>query len=133
MAMGKREDGEAAGKKRSERRKFRRLDFHVNASIKHEHWTFSGELLNISNMGAYMATKGRYEVNDLIELTVSFEHEATKLTLTVPCRVARVDSRGVGLLSLRIDANDLLRLRLMFDLYKNNPQQLMEEFCKSLP
>jgi PilZ domain len=133
MAIGKRDDRETTGKKRAERRKFRRLDFHVNASIKHEHWTFTGELLNISNMGAYMVTRGRYEVNDLIELTVSFEHDATKLAITVPCKVARVDSRGVGLLSLRIDANDLLQLRLMFDLYKNNPQRLMEEFCKSLP
>jgi hypothetical protein len=115
-----------------DKRNFRRLDFLADASSKGDFWSFSGKVLNISNMGAYLATNGPYAVNDQIDLTLSFQNGETKLAVSVPCKVARVDGHGVGLISLHIDANNLMNLKLLFEMYKNDPKQLFEEFCKSI-
>lgn len=120
------------GKSLAEKRNFRRLDFLADASSKGDFWSFSGKILNISNMGAYLATNGPYAVNDQIDLTLSFQHGETKLAVSVPCKVARVDGHGVGLISLHIDANDLVKLKLMFEMYNHNPKLLVDEFCKAI-
>jgi hypothetical protein len=52
--------------------------------------------------------------------------------MTVPCKVARIDGRGIGLTSSHIEANMLLRLELIFDINKENAKQLIEELCKTV-
>lgn len=118
--------------KRFERRKFQRLDFHASAYVKRNDVAFSGEITNISNMGAYLATHGGYAINDLVDLTIYFNHGATKLSVAIPCKVARLHRSGVGLVSSHIDAIKLLQLELIFDLNKQHPHQLVEEFYKSI-
>lgn len=120
------------GKRRSERRKSRRREFRANALITNDDDAFSGEIRNISNMGAYLATKSSHAVNDPLELTIYFEHDANNLKVTVPCKVARIDEQGIGLVSSHIDPNTLLHLKLLFSLNKRDPKQLIEAFCKAL-
>ena len=117
--------------KRVERRKFQRLEFVASAYTKRYDVVFSGEIRNISNMGACFATSGLYAVNEPIDLTIYFQHGATKLSVTVPCRVARLHRSGVGLVSAHIDAIKLLQLDLIFDLNKQCTHQLVEEVYKS--
>ncbi len=79
-----------------------------------------------------MATQSSPAVNDQIELTIHFEHEANKLEVTVPCKVARIDGQGIGLVSSHIDPRALSRLKLIFTLHKEDAKTLLEEFCTSL-
>lgn len=120
------------GKRRSERRKSRRREFRADAFVTHDDDAHSGEIRNISNMGAYLATKSSHAVNDPLELTIYFEHDANNLKVTVPCIVARIDEQGIGLVSSHIDPNTLLHLRLLFTVNKRDPRRLIEKFCKSL-
>ena len=119
-------------KRLSEKRKSRRLGFRVNAFIVHNGMKFSGEIRNISDRGVYLATNGPYAVSDSVELTMCFKHGKTNLSVTVPCKVARIDGFGLGLTSSYLDATKLIQLELIFDINKTDSRQLFEEFYKSL-
>jgi hypothetical protein len=116
----------------SEQRKLKRLNLYAHALVKKEGTTFvsSGEIVNISNMGVYLTTNGLFNIDDLLELTIYFQHSTRKLSMTVPCKVARIDEKGFGLKSSHIDTNMLQYLELMFDLNKENTKQLIEELFK---
>src|SRR5690242_19108611 len=94
--------------KKVERRKFQRMDFVASAYTKRHDVVSSGEIRNISNMGACFATNGLYAINEPIDLTIYFLQGASKLSVTVPCRVARIHHSGIGLVSAHIDAIKLL-------------------------
>ena len=79
-----------------------------------------------------MATNAPYAIGDLVELTITFGHEASILSAIIPCKVARIDGRGVGLISSHMEAHLLSRLELMFDINKNDSRLLVVEFCKAI-
>jgi hypothetical protein len=121
-------------KKRSEKREHRRLNLYAHALVKKEgtEFVFSGEISNISDMGIYVTTNGPFSIDDLLDLTIYFQHGTKKLSMTVPCRVARNDGKGVGLTSSHLDVKMLQHLELIFDVSKDNTKQLIEEFSKTV-
>ena len=121
-------------KNRQEKRKHKRLNVQAQALVKKEgtKFVFSGEITNISNMGAYLTTNCPLSIDDLVELTIYFQHGTKKLSITVPCKVARIDRSGVGLASSHIDASMLQHLELIFDVTKGNAKQLIEELFKNI-
>ena len=122
------------GKKRREKREHGRLNLYAHALVKKEgtECVFSGEISNISDMGVYLTTDGPFYVDDLLDLTIYFQHGTKKLSMTVPCRVARNDGKGVGLTSSHIDVKMLQHLELIFDVSKDNTRELIEEFSKAV-
>ncbi len=118
--------------RRHEKRKAKRLTLTGRALLKREGTNFSGEIINISDNGAYVATNAPCSVNDPIILVLDFQHGGASLTMTFPCQVVRVDGRGIGLISPHMDAIMLSRLELVFDINKENSKLLIEEFCKAL-
>jgi hypothetical protein len=121
-------------KKLSEKREHRRLNLYAHALVKKERteFVFSGEISNISDNGIYLTTNGPFSIDDLLDLTIYFQHGAKKLSMTVPCRVARNDGKGVGLTSSHLDVKMLQHLELIFDVSKDDTTQLIEEFSKTV-
>ena len=114
----------------NEKRKFRRLDFHAKAFLEYKTGKISGEIKNISNMGAFLQTSINYSIKDPIDLTICFSQEQSELSVTVPCKVVRIDAEGVGLNSPHLEVSDLFRMELLLDLFNGDTQQLTREFCK---
>src|SRR5512140_924142 len=80
-----------------EKRHHQRMTIHADASIIKNALVFSGKIVNISDTGAYVATNGPYDIGERIELVIYFAHGTNKLSVTVPCTVARIDGKGIGL------------------------------------
>ena len=123
-----------SNKSRAENRQHRRLKLFTRALVRKKgaEFVFSGELADVSNTGAYLTTNCPLAKDDLVDLTIFFQHGTKKLSVTVPCKVARIDGKGVGLTSSHIDANLLLRLEFIFDVRKGNTIQLVEEFFQTI-
>ena len=117
---------------RREKRQHRRLDLYARALVKKNGsgFVFSGEITNISNMGAHLTTNCPLSIGDQLDLTIYFQHGTNKLSMVVPCKVARIDGKGVGVTSPHIDAILLSRLELISDLSKENAKQLIEDCFK---
>lgn len=119
---------------RSEKREQIRVNLHAHALVKKggAEFSFPGEIINISNRGAYLATNGQVSLNDQLDVTIYFQHGTNKLSITVPSIVARIDSTGAGLTSADIDPNMLQQLELVFDVNKEKTRQLITEFIKCI-
>jgi PilZ domain-containing protein len=115
-----------------EMRRSRRRELHAKVIIEHNEMKFSGELMNVSDKGAYLAVNGLYAINDTIDVTITFDHGATKLSISVPCRVTRIDGSGIGLVSSHIDATKLLQLELILASNIESSPQLVEEFYRTV-
>ena len=115
-----------------EKREQIRVNLYAHALVKkgETEFSFPGEIINISNSGAYLATNCQASLNDQLDVTIYFQHGTKKLSITVPSIVARIDGTGVGLISSDIDPNMLQRLELIFDLNKEKTKQLIDEFIK---
>ena len=116
--------------KMPERRKSRRLEFNASASIGHNREKLSARVKNISAMGVFLETDGRYAIDDLVDLSIFIVHGGARLSFTLPSTVVRVDEGGVGLNSPHIDIHTLLHLEFLMDLNKENSQRMFEEFFK---
>jgi PilZ domain len=118
---------------RDEQREHSRLDLYAQALIMKEgtESVCSGEITNISDLGVYMATNGLFSTDDLVDLTIYFQHDAKKLSITVPCKVVRIDEKGVGLSSAHIETNILQELELIFYVNRDNTKKLIEELSKA--
>jgi len=121
-------------KKYLKEREHRRLNLYAHALVKKEgtESVCSGEISNVSDMGVYLTTDGTFSVDDPLELTIYFQHGTKKVSMTIPCRVARNDDKGVGLTSSHMDVKMLQNLELIFDVSKDNTKQLVEEFSKAV-
>jgi hypothetical protein len=134
LAKNKQAKSPLPRRNRREKREHGRLNLYAHALVKKEgsESVFSGEISNISDMGVYLTTNGLFSKDDLLDLTIYFQHGTNKLSMTVPCRVARNDGKGVGLTSSHIDAKMLQHLELIFDESKDDTKQLIEEFYKTV-
>lgn len=115
-----------------ERRKGRRQGFSAHALIKHDSMEFPGEIRDVSNKGIYLVTYAPYIRGDQVELTIYFQQDRKKLSITLPSRVARVDGFGVGLVSPNIDVHRMMQLELIFAVHNEDTPRLIEEFCRSI-
>ncbi len=113
--------------KQSGTRFSQRHTFHAHAQVRMGDAVFPGEIINISNRGAYLMASCPFAVNDAIELTVYFNYDEKELSITLPCSVARIDETGLGLTSAQIDADMLLHFEVIFDLTKENSENVLEE------
>ena len=118
---------------RDEKRVHGRLDLYAHALIKKEgtESVFSGEIINISDLGVYMTTSDVFSQDDLVNLTIYFQHGTKELSISIPCKVVRIDGKGVGLSSAHIETNKLQELELIFYVNIDNTKQLMEELTKT--
>ena len=123
-----------ARKIRFEKREQIRVNLYAHALVKKggTEFSFPGEIINISNRGAYLATNGQVSLNDQLDVTIYFQHGTNKLSITVPSIVARIDGTGVGLTSSGIDPDMLQHLELIFDVNKEKTRQLITEFIKCI-
>ncbi len=116
--------------KAPDRREFHRMEFHAQASVKHDNELALGEIVNISNRGAFLKLDKQFAINDMVDLTIYIKHESAKLSLTYPSKVVRIGTNGIGLNSCYLDLHKLLHLEVLLDLNKENKLQLFEEFCR---
>lgn len=117
-------------KRWSERRESRRLEFPAKAFIVWCNEKSSCKVINISGTGAFIETNLMYEVNDAVELIITFENSTVNLSVSVPAKVIRIGAKGIGVVSPHIDTNQLLQLELLFDCHGKVAQQLITEFSK---
>ena len=119
-----------AKKRWSERRKFRRLDFQAKAFLVYCNDKAPCTIRNISNTGAFVDTNRMYEVDDAVELAISFTRGTAELSVRIPGKIVRIAGGGIGFASPHMNINQILQLELMLECNPESPQALIAEFCK---
>ncbi len=117
-------------KRKSDRRKYKRLDFHAKAFLLYCNERISCTITNISCSGAFVDTNRMFELNDPIELVILVTRGKNELSMHIPGKIARIAGKGIGFASPHMSVNQVLQLELILQYNQNNPKALVNEFCK---
>ncbi|CAG0981445.1 PilZ domain-containing protein [Geobacter sp.] len=110
-----------------ERRRHPRVPFSAPAFLEKDSRITYGEVRDISLHGLYLSVRGDHEPDEEALVSIYFLSGSSTLTITVPGRIVRSGSDGIGFASPHLDPLQLLSYESVLS-FGYDPPQLMEEF-----
>jgi hypothetical protein len=111
-----------------EKRKFTRVPFNAPVFISSRGKTYAGEVENLCHGGMYVKTFGDFNSGDQVLVSVNFSEGKSRLSVTLPSKVARQSTDGVALNSPFIDTHSLIHYEYLMATNTGGGEQLMAEF-----
>jgi len=83
---------------------------------------------NISRSGIFVRTRCAYELDETVMVSLYFFNGSVTLSVTLPCKVARMENNGAGLTAQGIDLEEFLFIHNLTHARSGNPARFMESF-----
>ena len=113
-------------------RKFSRVKFEVNASIRTAERQFQGGVENLSMKGMFLNTGERLEIGEPVEITILLTGTAPELTIFFNGRVCRATDEGLGFTFEKIDLDSYTHLKNIIAYNLFDSEKVMEEIYHSI-
>ncbi|QSV47033.1 PilZ domain-containing protein [Geobacter benzoatilyticus] len=110
-----------------ERRHFPRVPFSAPAFLQKDSIITFGEVRDISLHGLYLSVRGDHKPDEDALVSIYFLNGTSTLTITMPGRIVRTGTDGIGFASPHLDPLQLLSYESVLSFGYESPQ-LMEEF-----
>ena len=110
-----------------ERRRHPRVPFSAPAFLEKDSRVTYCEVRDISHHGLYLSVRGDHEPNKDALVSIYFLSGTSTLTITIPGRIVRTGTDGIGFASPHLDPLQLLSYESVFS-FGYDPPQLMQEF-----
>lgn len=111
-----------------DKRKFSRITFHAPVYVSSKGMTYAGEVENVCHGGMFVKTVGDFINGEQVLVSVNFLEGSSKLSVTMPGRVARLSPEGIGVHSPHIDTHSLIHFESLLASTGNNRERLVEDF-----
>lgn len=111
-----------------DRRQHERVPFRAPAFLHQGKKVIFGEIRDISRNGLYLSVRGDHEPNRETDVTIYILKGTLTLSITVPGRIVRRGSDGIGFSSPYIDPLALLSSKSLLSYSDHDPALAMEEF-----
>lgn len=111
-----------------ERRQHPRVPFRAPAFLHRESEMVYGEVRDISRNGMYLSVRGDHAPDENAHVSVYLLSGSITLSVTVPGRIVRRGSDGIGFMSTHIDPLAILSYKSILSFSGYDPPQAMEEF-----
>lgn len=111
-----------------ERREHQRLAFTAPAFLEKDARVFFGQVRDISLHGMFLAVHGAHRREEDATISVYFISGPITLSVTVPGRVVRTGSDGIGFSSPHLDPSLLLTCESLLQHEGESPEQFMADF-----
>jgi Tfp pilus assembly protein PilZ len=111
-----------------EKRQFSRVPFHAPVFVSSRGKTYTGEIENVCHGGMFVKTFGDFTSDDQVLVSVNLQEGKSRLSVTMPGKIARQTSDGVALHSPHIDTHSLIHFEYLLASTSNKQEQLMTEF-----
>jgi hypothetical protein len=113
-------------------RKFSRVNFRVDATIKAADRQFNGGVDNLSMSGMYMVTEERLTLNDQVEITIGLTGTAPQISVNFSGRVSRINEDGMAFTFEKIDLDSYTHLKNIIAYNIDDSEKVMEEIYHSI-
>ncbi|BDV44595.1 hypothetical protein GURASL_35180 [Geotalea uraniireducens] len=111
-----------------ERRKHQRLTFSAPAFLEKDTRVFFGQVKDISQQGMFLAVHGDHRSEEDAAVSIYFISGPITLSVTVPGRVVRSGSDGVGFSSPHLDPYLLMTCESLMKHEGEAPERFMADF-----
>ena len=113
-------------------RKFSRVHFNVEASIKTADRTFQGVVENLSMTGMFLVTSERLSIGEEVEITIVLTGSSPEITVSFNGKVSRIVENGMGFVFEKIELDSYMHLKNIVAYNIDDAEKVMEEICHSI-
>ncbi|MEI6206111.1 MAG: PilZ domain-containing protein [Desulfuromonadales bacterium] len=113
-------------------RKFSRVQFKVEATIKAGERQFRGGVENLSMTGMFLITDERLADDEAVDITIILTGTSPPISVNFNGRVSRVVTNGLGFVFEKIDLDSYMHLKNIVAYNIDDAEKVMEEICHSI-
>lgn len=113
-------------------RKFSRVPFRVNATIRAAERQFNGSVENLSMNGMFLVTGERLALGDPVDITIILTGSDPEIAISFNGKVCRVVENGLGFNFEKIDLDSYTHLKNIISYNSDDAEKVMEEIYHSI-
>lgn len=113
-------------------RKFSRVHFSVEATIKTADRFFQGTVENLSMTGMFLVTAERLPVGEPVEITIILTGTSPEIPISFNGKASRIVENGIGFIFEKIDLDSYMHLKNIVAYNLDDAEKVMEEICHSI-
>ena len=113
-------------------RKFSRVHFSVEATIRTAERQFQGAVENLSMTGMFLVTGERLAEGELVEISIVLTGSLPEITIDFSGKVARLVDNGIAFVFDKIDLDSYMHLKNIVAYNIDDSEKVMEEICHSI-
>jgi Tfp pilus assembly protein PilZ len=107
-------------------RKFSRVLFHIEATVKFGLQQFVGKIENLSIRGMFLSSDGKLAIGDEVEIAIALNDQPEN-KLLIDGKVVRVTEHGLALSFDRIDSDSYSHLKRIIEFNTDDADRVDEE------
>lgn len=111
------------------KRTFSRVLFNAPVLIECDGRKYYGKIENVSHGGMLVITSAILPVGSRVEVFLKYFKSNSRMSMIIPCKVARKIPEGIGLTSPQIDSQLIIRMENILAEKGKNYEQMMAEIC----
>jgi c-di-GMP-binding flagellar brake protein YcgR len=113
-------------------RKFSRVSFKVDATIKTAKRQFHGDVKDLSMGGMFMLTNERLQQGDPVDISIILTAASPVICVNVSGEVSRIDENGVGFTFKKMDLDSYTHLKNIVAFNIDDAEKVREEIQHSI-
>lgn len=113
-------------------RRFSRVPFRVNATVKSADRQFYGSVANLSMSGMFLNTAERLPEGESVEITIVLSGTSPELFVGFTGRVSREAENGIAFSFEKIDLDSYTHLKNIIAYNSEDAEKVMDEIYQSI-
>ncbi|MDA8428724.1 MAG: PilZ domain-containing protein [Geobacteraceae bacterium] len=113
-------------------RKFSRVNFKVDATIKTAERQFHGDVKDLSMSGLFMLTGERLQQGDPVEITIILTGTVPEIFVNFSGEVSRITENGIGFTFKKMDLDSYTHLKNIVAYNSDDAEKVVEEIHHSI-
>ncbi|HCE69522.1 MAG: pilus assembly protein PilZ [Geobacteraceae bacterium GWC2_55_20] len=113
-------------------RKFSRVFFNVEATIRSAERRFQGVVENLSMTGMFLVTGERLAEGEEVEISIVLTGSLPEIKINFSGKVARIVENGMAFVFDKIDLDSYMHLKNIVAYNIDDSDKVMEEICHSI-
>lgn len=113
-------------------RKFSRVIFKVDATIKTKDRQFHGDVKDLSMSGMFMLTGEQLPLGDPVDITIILTGTSPEINVEFSGEVSRIDENGLGFTFKKMDLDSYTHLKNIIAYNIDDAEKVLEEIHLSI-
>lgn len=113
-------------------RKFSRVNFTVDATIKSIERQFHGDVKDLSMSGLFMLTNERLHLGEPVDISIILIGTSPEIEVNFNGEVSRIDDKGLGFTFKKMDLDSYTHLKNIIAYNIDDAEKVLEEIHLSI-
>lgn len=113
-------------------RKFSRVEFRIEASIKTADRLFTASAENLSMNGMFIKTSEQMQMDEAVDIAMVLTGSEPQISIYFTGKVCRITDEGIGFIFEKIDLDSYTHLKNIIAYNIDDSEKVMEEIYHSI-